>query len=326
MEIPEIIQKELIRKDGFCYPNWELVTDTIYQTTPEKDWKVLWEKVSKKWLNTIKDQLGEKYELLESPNFYILTEPTGEFEKSILKTCEIFRRQILSSLEGIAKDEGYGKNVIIIISDPEAYYKYTSHFFPEGEYSESQGICIHSGYTHTVLTPPRKFHWIAPSPMELEGSYKNRVHTMHYKQTIVHELTHNFLSHLRLPQWLNEGLTMRVEELILRMKLMHLDKELYERHQNYWNSETIQKFWDGSIWDSADEGFELSYSLAQILWNKIEQDLQAQKPEIQEFVNNANPEDAGEAIFQKVFDHSLGDIVADFLGDRYCWKPKKIEP
>jgi hypothetical protein len=323
MTIPEIIFKELSPKRGFPYPDWCLVYDTINQTTPEKERQILWEEVAKKWLGALGEQLGKQYELLESQNFYVLAELTGEFERSVLKTCEIFRSQILSSLEGIAKDEGYGKNVVIIFSNPDIYYEYVSHFFPDGEYSESQGMCIHSGYTHIVLTAPRKFHWIAPSPMELEDSYKNRVHTMHYKMTIVHELTHNFLSHLRMPKWLNEGLAMRVEELLLGTKFLHLDKELYEKHQSYWNSETIQKFWDGTVWDDSGEGFELSYSLAQILWNKIEKDLQAQKPEIQEFISNASSEDAGEETFRKIFDHSLGDLVSDFLGDSHCWQPKK---
>jgi hypothetical protein len=323
MEVSSVIENELLPKDGFCYPNWEIVSKAIENSPLDKNGKSqLWEEVSKKWLNKIKDQLQGNYQLLESENFYILTEPNGEFEKTLPKTCEIFRAKILSTLSGIAKDEGFGKNVVIVFSNDNDYYNYISPLHSDGEYPDSAGICIYSGYSHIVLKPPMKHQWLASGTYESGQFLKDKVHTLHYKIVIIHELTHNFLLHLPLPKWLDEALSLKTEELILGIKLFHIDKELLNRHLNYWNSKTIQGFWEGSIWNDPDEGSELSYNLAQILLNKIEQDLKASRPEIEEFINSATFDDSGESAFKKVFEHSLGDLVADFLGDKHCWEPK----
>ena len=44
-------------------------------------------------------------------------------------------KKILSTLKGIASDEGYGKYVVIVFMDIDDYYAYMTYFYPDdGEF------------------------------------------------------------------------------------------------------------------------------------------------------------------------------------------------
>ena len=116
-------------------------------------------------------------------------------------------------------------------------------------------------------------------------------------------------------------MAMRMEDAVVQSKALNLDREIYGRHLNHWNSRTIQQFWSGESWQIPGDSFELSYSLAQVIWRKIEVDLGAPRKAVLEFISSAVENDAGEAACNEVFDVSLGELVADFLGDG-DWSPK----
>jgi hypothetical protein len=290
---------------GFCYPDWSQIGELIKSRLPENEWNDAWLVAARSWCAQMVQHLGEGYQVSETDNFLIVTDSPTRIVRKMNKAYEASLKRILSSLDGVMEDEGYGKHVAFIFSEVETYYQYISHFYPDGEHAMSGGICLNSeGYTHFAF------------PAADYSSY----HTV-----LVHELTHACLNHLPIPTWLNEALAMRMEEVVCGTEVFYLDQEIYEKHLNYWNGKTIQEFWSGESWNIAGDSNELSYSLAQIIWRKIEADLSATEYEIKRFVLSANFEDGGEAACQKVFELGLGDLVSDFLGEGN-WSPQTPPP
>lgn len=323
MFLPSRAKKELSPRSGFCYPDWKVVEDAIRTEVPDSESPAVWREISHAWLMTIANQLGRGYKVLDSPNFHILVKTSCQLGEILPARCESFRGKILSMLEGIAEDAGRGKNVVMVYPDNDVLCRYMSYFDGDGEHPEMTGVCVHSGYTHVALCPPQRRAWEAPGTLNFAPGNHDHAQSIMFNSVLVHELIHNFLSHLSLPLWLNEALTMRVEGLIWGGDRLRLDRELHRRHMEHWSAETIQDFWSGASWGDPGEGFELSYSLAQVLWEKIEHDLGATKEEVCRFVRAASANDAGETALKEVFAHGLEDLVSDFLGEG-DWSPRPL--
>jgi hypothetical protein len=238
--------------------------------------------------------------MYETPTFLIITEAPERIAREAGNSYEAALKHILSSLSGVASDAGFGKHVVLMFARLDEYYRYITYFYPEGEHPMSGGVCLGGdGYIHFAFPT-------------LDYSS--------YRTVLVHELTHGCLAHLPIPAWLNEALSMRMEEVICGSSIFHLDGDIYDRHVAYWNVDSIQDFWTGESWQIPGDSFELSYSLAQVLWRKIEVDLGAARDQVLRFIAAAHASDSGEAACQSAFSTSLGDLVTDFLGEGE-WKP-----
>ena len=285
---------------GICRPDWPGIHTLIQSKVPEEQWKSVWEEVSKRWVEGIGKAFGPGYHVYESANFLILADAPEKTARAWCQKFESALKQILKNLEGLAQDEGYGKHVVLMFSDLDEYFRYVSHYYPEGEHPASGGICLQGdGYVHFAL------------PVTDDNSTL----TM-----LVHELTHGCLSHLPLPLWLNEALAMRMEEAVCGVGLFIMSEELAERHFTYWNPETMQQFWSGESWSMVGDSFELSYSLAGVIWRKLEVDLRSSSKQLIQFASQAHFDDAGENACMTIFKCSLGEVVQDFLGPGE-WKP-----
>ncbi|MBK1828876.1 hypothetical protein [Haloferula rosea] len=290
----------LVVEQGFAYPDWDGIARHIESTLPESGWGAAWEKVAHQWLEHLRQHLGEAYQVHETSNFLILTSAPGHIAEDAKQSAEASLSQILRHLDGSASDLGYGKHVVLMFAESGDYYQYVAHFHPDGDVPMSGGLCIQSGYTHYAF--PTYDH---------NG----------YRTVLAHELTHACLSHLPIPAWLNEALAMRMETAVTGDSIFYLDREIFERHLHHWNEETIQQFWSGAAWQIPGDSFELSYNLAEILWRKIEVDLNASKDQVTSFINAATYEDGGESAFRATFALGLEELAADFLGDG-PWAPR----
>lgn len=294
------ISQHLHIKHGFCYPDWDSIEAIIHESFPETERQTAWEGTTRAWVEQIRTNLGGGYRVYETPHFLMVSEAPERVIKHACKSFEEARKNILSILDGAAKDEGYGKQVVFMFTEMDDYYAYISHFYSEGEHPMSGGVCLgDDGYIHFAF----------PTNDDTR-----------YLTVLVHELTHGCLAHLPIPVWLNEALAMRMEQVICGSDIFHLDKEIYNKHKRLWNVETIQQFWTGKSWDIPGDDFELSYNLAQILWHKIEVDLNASKEEITQFITTAQATDAGQSACRLLFNLSLGDLITDFLGEG-LWEP-----
>lgn len=296
------ISRHLKEKEGFCHPNWEAIGRQIEKSVAESDRNGAWEAAARQWLSRLCDQLGEGYRFYETANFMIVSEAP---ELVMINACNFFEKaltQILGALSGVALlNQGYGKRVVLMFSLPERYYEYISYFDPAGEHPDSGGMYLPGeGYAHFAFPTT---------------DYSS------YRAVLVHELTHGCLGHLAIPTWLNEAMAMRMEDEVVQSKSLNIDREIYGRHMNHWNSRTIQQFWSGESWQIPGDSFDLSYSLAQVVWRKIEVDLGPPRKAVLEFISAAAENDAGEAACNSIFDISLCELVADFLGDG-DWAPK----
>lgn len=71
-------------------------------------------------------------------------------------------------------------------------------------------------------------------------------------------------------------------------------------------------FWSGDSFISADDGQELSYDLAEVLFRNLMSDY---PKKVNDILNNANYVDAGNAALLNACNESLVDRVSQFLGE-----------
>lgn len=128
---------------------------------------------------------------------------------------------------------------------------------------------------------------------------------------------HALVSHLPLPLWLNEGLAVTLEEMVVTGHPPHPAPDSLKEHLKFWDEERIQEFWSGESFTRSDEGHGLSYALGQLLTSNFGHDYHR----FRQFALAANWNDAGEAAAQQVLGISLGDVLASFLGNGN-WAPQ----
>ena len=270
-------------------PDWSEIALKIGEEKSQSELHSDWVIECGNWLQVVANHFGKEYRIEETKNFSIMTNESTRYVEVFSAFLERTLKKILSSLGGIASDEGLGKHVAMIFQDIEQYYEYVDMFFPEeGEFGLSSGMYINEGYGHFVF----------PS-QDIDFS----------ESIAVHELTHACLAHLPIPLWLNEGLAVLMEDVLAGNHLF-IDKEIMSRHQNYWNEHTIQSFWTGESFQSSDEAQELSYHLAHILVRNISRDYSS----FVQFANHAHFNDAGNESAQKHLGYSLEQIAGSFLG------------
>ena len=276
-------------------PDWDEIAQNIGNDLNHEELHIERNKECNKWLESIAKEYGSAYKIEESSSFLILSNQSERYIRVFSNFLERALRRILSNLEGIASDEGFGKHVALIFQDFDQYYEYIGMFFPEdGKFGYSSGMYINDGYGHFAF-PSQDIDFAEP--------------------IAVHELTHVCLAHLPIPLWLNEGIAVLMEDVLVGHHLF-IDKELLESHQQYWNEDTIQSFWSGESFLATDEGQQLSYHLAHIVVRNICQNSMA----FTKFCNGANYEDAGETAAQEFLGLSLTQIVGTFLGEG-DWQP-----
>jgi hypothetical protein len=296
--------RDLPAIEGFCRPRWDRIAERIEQEVPEGDWQAAWEAVARDWVQRLRDDLGHDYRVYETPNFLILTEAGERVVNDACRSFEEALAGIMERLSGVASDEGFGKHVVLMFREVADYYRYITHFYPDGDHPMSGGVCL-SGHGY--------IHFAFPTP-----DYSS------YGTVLVHELTHALLVQLPIPSWLNEALAMRMEQVICRTETFELDRDEFERHLRHWNVSTMQQFWTGESWGIPGDSFELSYSLAQVLWRKIEVNLGLPREAVLGFVADADFRDGGAAACRQHLGLSLGELIGDFLGDGE-WEPKPRE-
>ena len=290
--------------DGFCHPDWLMLYELMKERLDEEHWDAVWTRFARHWLSRIRQNLGGNYQCFETRHFLMVVDASRMVAVDIGKFAENSLRKIGELLAPASQGAVGPPHVILAFSSEGTYYDYISRFYGEGEIPMSSGVYLSGqGYPHFAF-PLNEY--------------------MSYRAIIAHELTHACLSPFPIPLWLNEALAMRMEESMQVASTSLLDEEKIEKHHQFWNPDTIQKFWSGESWKMVGDGNELSYSLALILWRKIEVDIGATREEIGRLVESATSDDAGQSAFRNVLELELEDLVADFLGDN-DWSPKPEE-
>ena len=295
MELPPEILKCFPLSEGGCYPDWDQIESLLFLHFPDGDMNKLWTLVVREWLSRIGQKVNAESSVSETESLVVLAPFTGEQQTRRAQSLEHSAQEVKNYLGNSLTVERVGKPAVLIFPDSATYSNYIAQFYPEDSVIPmSGGLCLaHTGYVHLAMYFDPDFD----------------LHTV-----FVHELTHAYLSHLNIPAWMNEALAMRMEGLVADNPPFPIDREIFARHQAYWNEETLQQFVTGESWDIPGDSFELSYQLAEIMWKKIETNLDATLEEIQDLIVSASWNDGGEFALQEIFGIGLNDLFKSFLG------------
>ncbi len=282
--------------DGFPRPDWNAIADIVH-AGPEDTWQSGWEEWSRRWVDGIASKLPDAYRLEETDNFLVLSAQSDRYVQLLSQFLERTLRRILTSLDGIASDEGYGKQIVLMFDEQEHYYRYKSYFYPDqGEFILSSGTFLDAGYGHFAFPFMEMY--------EAEA-------------TSAHEMTHACLKHLPIPLWLNEGFAVTMEDEICGSAPLRMENERFDEHASFWNAETIQQFWSGESFNRTDQGSDLSYELARYCLRALAHEYDV----FAAFANAATFEDGGEAAAIVNYGGSLGGVIHQFFGEG-DWSPK----
>jgi len=280
--------------DSLPRPDWSKINEHIERNLSHQDKDTLWISIAHDWVRATATHLKHEYTATETDNFILLSGQSERYNQSLIHFLERCRARLLKVLKNIADDKGYGKYVVMVFSDIDAYYDYVSFYGPQdGTYGLSSGMYLNYGYGHFVFQQDNL------DMAELIAA---------------HEMTHALLAHLSLPAWLDEGMAVNMEAVICGNAPQRVNHPMFELH---WGPDEIQEFWNGDSFFRSDDGQQLSYQMAQVLVTNLSKDYET----FQKFANAANHSDGGEAAMNHVYGLSLGDLAASFLGEG-DWHPK----
>lgn len=184
----------------FPIPEWEKVV--VPESAERGELDHFWSTAAFTWLNELRLKLGDRYAIAESEQFMLLGALPERQRQLALEYAEKTRSRVLHLLAGIASDEGYGKFVMLVLHDHDAYYEYITNYYTDvpdaDELAFSSGMYINHGYGHFVF--------VAEDLDRIEP-------------VIAHELTHSLLAHLPLPAWVNEGIAVNTERRLCASSL-----------------------------------------------------------------------------------------------------------
>jgi hypothetical protein len=288
----------------YCQIDWEAVNSLIGEAAPETHLQEFFIEAGRAWITRLREQFGSRYRFTESENFFMVSAAEDCRAQRALLFLEDCLTRIKRGLSFLPEKPGYGKWPVLCL-ELGIYDEYLSDFIQEaGEYAATGGVFLNRGYGHFAI------------PNESLEDCAN---------VLVHELTHGLLSLHALPAWLDEALAQTVEQGMSMTTPYHLDREIIQQHQRYWNEELIQSFWSGESFQFPDEGAELSYHLALFLYHALRQSGTIPQAAVKEFISKAKREDAGHAACLEVLGLDLGEIVGHLLGEGN-WSPSLTPP
>lgn len=272
-------------------PRWPVIEAWIEAHLSESEREEAWESVVQQWLETLAEALEGAYHLQRSARFRLLLPDDHSRAKSLLGRIELTLGRLEELLGELPAMRLPGPRVVLLFADIEAYYDHVKFFDPpEGEFGQTSGMCIRSGYPHIAISPGYP-EWL--------------------DSVIAHELAHLCVQELGLPPWLNEGLAQLMETLVIGDTGALSDLEKLARAKQLWIEEGIQDFWWGFGFHKAGEIQNASYVLAEVLVNLLVNDHGA---EFGRFLREARAEDAGESAAREHLGLELGELATSFLG------------
>ncbi|HYD63616.1 MAG TPA: hypothetical protein VEC35_24895 [Noviherbaspirillum sp.] len=287
---PFIVAEHMKYQEGFPLMNWSDVTSWVEGIENPEIQAQVWGEIERAWLSHLRGVLGPEFRLRECDNAILLSSLEDNIALATINYMERTFKRVVKALDGIADVPLWGKDILIVFDDADAYYRYVSCFYPHaGEFAFSSGMHIDVGCSHYV-TIKADLHLVEP--------------------VIAHEMTHGCLAHLSLPAWLNEGLAVNIERQLTGDRgLGYSPQQLRQMHLKFWKENEVQEFWSGKAFLRTDEGSLLSYDLARVLVEHL-----AKRWEVfKEFVLAADVGDAGASAADEYLGVDLGELVCTLL-------------
>jgi hypothetical protein len=300
-------------------PDWDVIEAWIGEHVAKEDRSRAWSEVVEQWLDRLGRALEGGYRLVGAKELRLFTaEKDEESVRGLLTFAEAALNEIRKLIGDLAAGGWRGPLPLLHFNTHDDYYGYLSQFYPEGEHGGSGGCFCQSGYVHVAIAP-------------IVGAFQ---------LTAAHELTHACLFHLRLPVWLEEGVTQHMEVVVDSWAMTErrgplglssrgggamsnwghgamTDDELLDLRR-FWRKEGLSDFWWGRGFSRADEGQRHSYALSRVLFQLLLSDYPGK---FRGFIAQARAADAGESAARSALGLELGDLAAKFLGNG-DWTPR----
>lgn len=276
----------------FPRPNWIVIREWILKNVSESEQPAAWDDAAMQWLEALDTALGGGYQVVIAEHFLFFLPDGHEQRRHIADFGEMLHTQISLKLQHVGKKNWPGRLPVLLFGTDEAYFEYKSTYFQAGEYGSSGAACMRDeDYVHIIV------RGLNPESMQ---------------PAFAHELTHAFVSHLDLPQWLEEGLTQYVEDGFRSpWSQFALDAKSAKELREYWRLHGFANFWWEAGFYLPDEGQKHSYALSATLMKILIQD---DKPQLNEFLREARRADAGESSAMATLGLSLSQLASEFLG------------
>lgn len=294
------VSAHLDREGGFPILDWETAQSWVDSIPDAEARGAAWAQLERAWLEHVQSAVGLPYVVRESETSLLLSTLEPNVANATLAFMSRTLQRVVRVLDGIAEVSNWGKDILIVFDDDDAYYRYVSQYYPSaGEFAGSGGMYINAGCGHFA-------------------TFKSDLRVI--EPTIAHEMTHGCLGHLPIPAWLNEGLAVNTEHRLCPPgPPMFTPQQMHDKHRAFWGDAEIQEFWSGKSFLRNDDGNLLSYDLARILVSQLSGDWSS----FRSFVLHASASDAGAAAAAEHLNLELGAAVSVLLerGPTNAWSP-----
>jgi hypothetical protein len=282
-------------------PQWDLIADCVRDQIEAEVRAEVWADIARQWLARLGESLDGGYGVHESPHFLVLAADCRPSPATLLALGEQCRQSLGQVLPGLARFRGPGKQVAIVLDGDDAYYQYLSVYYGEGHHGASSGVQIREGYSHIVICHRRNDA---------------------IERTLAHELMHSALSHLTMPQWIEEGLAQLFERDMAGGGSLLLDPKQARKHKTYWGRNGLEAFWRGDGFSQPGTVQELSYQLAEVLIRILIEDhrprwmglSRGRQQQLMSFFREADAMDCGHGAAVDHLGFGLSNLAAKFLG------------
>ena len=268
---------------GFSFPRWMRLVERGQEHPPE----ALYWTLTHAWLQRLAAEAGPQFRQDESQHFRLLSPFSERKARGQLRVLEDLRLRLMRTLQPHSR-VGFGPHVVLIFRDVDQYWRYCSHFHPEGESGISSGMCIYAGgYVHVA------------------GYEMASIDTLH--SMLAHEMVHVLMTPYDLPVWVEEGLAQLLGEPARPLPLNEM--------RACWSRHGLRTFWNGQAFRTADETQSNAYELARALVGMM-----IEHRHLAAFLRHARKRDAGAASLREHLGGELCDLAASLLGPG-SWAP-----
>ena len=136
-------------QEGFALLGWAAARAWV-ESAPEERQAEAWLACERAWLAHLRDSLGPDYRLDEGPTALVVSTLEPRHARQTLEFMEKTLRRILRVLEGVAEEVPWGKDLLIVFDDEDAYYRYVSLYHRTGANMPSAAGCTSAASAATT--------------------------------------------------------------------------------------------------------------------------------------------------------------------------------
>lgn len=289
----------LMEADGLLHLDDERVEEWVDVSFPLEGRRDAWNRVCANWLDRLAEALPGNYRGIESDHFFLVADLDKGRRDGLIHLAERAWKTLKESLGSAARLSGPGKQVVLAFNNRKTMFQFAGPYLPEGKLASFAGLYIRQVCPLILI-------------QDTGGA----------TSTLVHELLHAAVSHLLLPQWLEEGLAQAFEVDHGVTPEFLLTPEDAKKCRAYWRKRGLERFWSGEGFHRAGRCITESYRLAQILARLLLDDAKpgwwglgrARQQKLIRFLETARVDDAGDAAARDALGYGIVSLAERFLG------------